>query len=183
MQNINAYFAALRQVLEELPQAPINQFVDLLADARQQERTIFVFGNGGSASTASHFACDLVKNTVREGLPPLKAIALNDNLPGLTAYANDEGYETVFAQPLRVLAAPGDVAVAISCSGNSPNVLRALETARAMELSTVGITGFRGGKLVDLAALSIVVPCDDMRVIEDAHLAICHAVHDALLQA
>lgn len=175
------YLAELREVLERLPSEPIERFVELLAASRTEERTIYAFGNGGSASTASHFVCDLVKNTVRAESPRIRAIGLNDNIPTFSAYANDVGYDSVFAEPLKTLAQSDDIAVAISCSGNSPNVLRAIEVAREMNMRTVGLTGFEGGSLRELVELAIVVPCDDMRQIEDAHLAICHAVHNALL--
>ena len=181
IQKITEYLTTLETILGQLPEESIDQLVDLLVVARDARKMIFAFGNGGSASTASHFACDLLKNTIRENAPRFKAIALNDNIPALSAYANDVGYEAVFSEPLRILAHPGDVAIAISGSGNSPNVLRAMEVARDMGLRTVGITGFQGGKLKDMVELSIVVPFDDMRIIEDAHLVICHAVHNRLL--
>jgi D-sedoheptulose 7-phosphate isomerase len=181
MLTISQYIVTLTEVLNRLPMEPIERFVQMLAEARNRGQTVFVFGNGGSASTASHFVCDLVKNTVSEDLPRFRAVALNDNVPTFSAYANDVGYDSVFAEPLEVLARPEDLAVAISCSGNSPNVLRAVEVATRMQLHTVGLTGFSGGVLGDLVELGIIVPCDDMRRIEDVHLAICHAVHQALL--
>ncbi len=178
---IKEYFAGLSRLIGELPWEEIERFVQLLREARERGSCVFVFGNGGSATTASHFACDLGKGTVREGVPRFRVVTLHD-IATFSAYANDYGYETVFAEPLKNLARPGDVAVGISASGNSPNVLRAVEAARELGLRTVGITGYRGGKLRELVDLCIVVPSDDMQWIEDMHLAILHAVFRALLE-
>ncbi len=178
---IREYFAGLSELIGKLPWEEIEEFVGLLREARERGNCVFVFGNGGSATTASHFACDLGKGTVREGVPRFRVVTLHD-IATFSAYANDHGYETVFAEPLKNLARPRDVAVGISASGNSPNVLRAVEAAREMGLQTVGITGYRGGKLKELVDLCIVVPADDMQWIEDMHLAILHAVFRALLE-
>ncbi len=177
---VREYFAGLSALIGKLPWEEIEGFVGLLREARERGSCVFVFGNGGSATTASHFACDLGKGTVREGVPRFRVVTLHD-LATFSAYANDYGYETVFAEPLKSLARPGDVAVGISASGNSPNVLRAMEVAREMGLRTVGLTGYRGGKLRDLVELCIIVPSEDMQHIEDMHLAILHAVFRALL--
>ncbi len=177
---VDEYIQGLSQVLGRLPIDRIEEFVDLLRRAREGGQCVFVFGNGGSAAAASHFACDIGKGTVQEGKPRFKVVTLHD-IATFSAYANDYGYETVFAEPLRSLARPGDVAVGISASGNSENVLRAMEAARELGLATVGITGYQGGKLKDLVDLCIVVPSEDMQYIEDAHLAIIHAVFRALL--
>lgn len=176
---IKEYFARLSRLIGELPHEKIEGFVELLREARERGAFVFVFGNGGSATTASHFACDLGKGTVREGAPRFRVVTLHD-IAAFSAYANDYGYETVFAEPLKSLARPGDVAVGISASGNSPNVLRAMEAAREMGLRTVGLTGYQGGKLKGLVDLCIIVPADDMQLIEDLHLAILHSVFRAL---
>jgi len=177
---VDEYVRGLSQVLGRLPTDRIEEFVALLRQAREGGRCVFVFGNGGSAAAASHFACDIGKGTVQEGKPRFKVVTLHD-IATFSAYANDYGYETVFAEPLRSLARPGDVAVGISASGNSENVLRAMEVARELGLVTVGITGYQGGRLKDLVDLAIIVPSEDMQHIEDAHLAIIHAVFRALL--
>jgi D-sedoheptulose 7-phosphate isomerase len=119
-------------------------------------------------------ACDFGKNTRQPGRPRLKIISLGEPLATLLAYANDEGYDIVFAEQLRTLASPGDVALAISGSGNSPNVLRAVETAREMGLVTLGLTGFQGGKLKDLVDVCLVVPSNRIEQVEDAHMVIDH---------
>lgn len=174
------YLSGLRDVLLGLPQEEIEALVLLLKEARERQSCVYVFGNGGSATTAGHFACDLGKGTAAQGRPRFRVVTLHE-LATFSAYANDYGYEHVFAEPLRSLARPGDVAIGISASGNSENVLRAMEVARELGLHAVGITGYQGGKLKDLVDLAIIVPSRDMQHIEDAHLAILHAVFRALL--
>jgi D-sedoheptulose 7-phosphate isomerase len=147
-----------------------------LQEARAQGQRIFVCGNGGSSANASHFVNDMVKSTVKPGMPRFKLICLSDNVPTLTAYANDESYEVIFAEPLSALAEPGDVMIALSGSGNSRNVLRAMDVAQAMGLVRVSLTGFDGGALKDHSDVCVVVPSDSIQVIEDARLVILHAV-------
>ncbi len=152
----------------------IARIVPLLLRARDEGRTIFFFGNGGSASTASHFVVDIGKATVRGEGSRFRCVALNDNVESLTAWANDTEYARVFAEQLKGLAHAGDVAVGISGSGNSPNVLRAMEMARSLGVRTVGLTGMGGGKLRELVEVPVVVPSNNMQHIEDVHLLICH---------
>jgi D-sedoheptulose 7-phosphate isomerase len=168
------YLKDLSRVLENLPLEPLERILDALKKARLEGRTIFVFGNGGSASTASHIVCDLGKNTRRPELPGVRVIGLNDNIPALTAFANDEGYERVFSEPLRALVRDGDLVMALSGSGNSPNVLEGIKTAREAGALTIGLTGFQGGKMIDLVDICLVVPSDSMERIEDLHLIINH---------
>ncbi|MBI3764725.1 MAG: SIS domain-containing protein [Chloroflexi bacterium] len=167
-------------MLRTMPGDRIAQVVAILRRARAAGRRIFLFGNGGSAATASHFACDLAKLTRREGQPDFKVIALTDNLPIFSAYANDNGYETVFAEPLKSLAEPGDVAIGLSTSGQSANVLRALEAARALGLTTIGFTGYDGGALKDKVEVCVIVPARHVGQIEDAHHVLQHAICRAL---
>ena len=152
----------------------IARLVPLLLKARDEGRTIFFFGNGGSATTASHFVVDIGKGTIRGGGKQFRCVALVDSVSTLTAWANDAEYARVFSEQLVNLAVRGDVAVAISGSGNSPNVLRGVEKARALGLATVGLTGMGGGKLQGLVDIPIVVPSNSMQHIEDAHLLLCH---------
>ncbi|MCI4337023.1 MAG: SIS domain-containing protein [Thermoplasmata archaeon] len=152
----------------------IGRIVPLLLKARESGRTIFFFGNGGSASTASHFVTDIGKATIRGEGRRFRCVALVDSIGTVTAWANDAEYARVFSEQLVNLAERGDVAVAISGSGNSPNILRAVERARAMGLSTVGLTGMGGGKLREIVDIPIVVPSNSMQHIEDVHLLICH---------
>lgn len=163
-------------MLAQLDPAALDTILDILERARAERRHIFVFGNGGSASTASHFAADLGKNTVRSHMPRFQITSLNDNMAILTAYANDDGYECVFAEPLITHGEVGDVVIAISASGNSPNVLRAIRAANERGMVTVGMAGMSGGKLAELAQHSIVVPSQSYEHIEDVHLLLCHAI-------
>lgn len=179
-KRIEEYINGLSQVLGKLPFGQIAKFVEIVQQVREEGKTIFVFGNGGSAAAASHFACDLGKGTVREGRPRIRVVTLHD-ITTFSAYANDEGYEWVFAEPLRSLARKGDMAVGISASGNSPNVLKAMEVAKELGVITVGLTGYKGGRLRNLVDLCIIVPSEDMQYIEDVHLSIIHAVFRALL--
>ncbi|HKN07302.1 MAG TPA: SIS domain-containing protein [Thermoplasmata archaeon] len=172
--------------------AGIERIVPILLRARSEDRAIFFFGNGGSASTASHFVTDIAKVAGgTEGRGPgrrFRCVSLNDNIPGMTAWANDVGYAEIFSGQLKALAVKGDVAVAISGSGNSPNVLEAVKTARAMGMTTIGLTGMGGGKLKDLVDVAMVVPSNSMQHTEDTHLIVLHiltaylrdehAVHD-----
>jgi D-sedoheptulose 7-phosphate isomerase len=168
--------------LLKIPQEPVHQIIAILKQARAEQRRIFIFGNGGSAASASHFVVDVIKSTVQSGQPRYKIICLNDNVPTVTAYSNDVSYDVIFSEPLAALAESGDVAIAISGSGNSPNVLRAMNTAKDMQLTRIGLTGFAGGKLQDQCDVCVIVPSDSMQVIEDAHLVILHSVFLALCQ-
>lgn len=154
--------------------AGIARIVPILLAAREHDRTIFFFGNGGSASTASHFVVDIGKATIRGDGKRFRCVALTDNVESITAWANDAEYGRVFAEQLVNLAARGDVAFGISGSGNSPNVLRAMEAAQRLGLTRVGLTGMGGGKLPPLVDVAVVVPSNSMQHIEDVHLLICH---------
>lgn len=182
MNVAQTYFRDMAAVLLNLPVEEITRTIEVLGRARDEGRRVFVFGNGGSAATASHFVCDLVKGTSRRRGPRFKAFALNDNIPTFSAYANDVGYEKVFAEQLLALADAEDVAIGVSASGRSPNVLQAMDTARHRGLITIGLTGFQGGELKNKVDTSIIVPSDSMQLIEDAHLVILHAVFLALCQ-
>jgi len=176
VNNVRDYFQLVSDTLNKLPPEPIERIVACLRQARAQNRRIFVFGNGGSSANASHFVNDMVKSTVRPDQPRFRLICLSDNVPTLTAYANDVSYDVIFAEPMAALAEPGDVALALSGSGNSPNVLKAMDVAHEMGLTRIGLTGFAGGKLKDQCDVCVIVPSDSMQVIEDAHLVILHSV-------
>jgi len=158
--------------------AAVERIVPILLRARTEDRTIFFFGNGGSASTASHFVTDIAKvagGTEGRGKGRrFRCISLNDNTPGVTAWANDVGYAEIFSGQLKALGEKGDVVVAISGSGNSPNVLEGVRTARTMGLTTIGLTGMGGGKLKDLVDVPLVVPSNSMQHTEDTHLIVLH---------
>src|SRR5436305_12885201 len=168
------YKSDLLQAIEAIDIDRVNLAIQVLAQAREEGRHIFVCGNGGSASTASHFACDMVKGASFNRAKRFRIMALTDSLPTLTAYSNDVDYDCVFVEQLKNFAQSGDVLIAISGSGNSPNVLRAVEYARSIGCKTIGLTGRDGGKLGQAAELNIQVPVQHMGRIEDAHLIVCH---------
>lgn len=176
MEHIHNYISALQQTIDQLPRQLIADVVDVLQDARIRGSNVFIMGNGGSASTASHFVCDLAKNTRCEGLPHFKAIGLADNMAILSAYANDEGYESVFAQQLANLIQPKDVVIAISASGNSKNVLNAIEEAQKHDVVTIAFTGFDGGRLGQMVNINVHVKSDIIEHVEDIHLMLEHII-------
>jgi D-sedoheptulose 7-phosphate isomerase len=180
MSYIRWYLDELGNILDQLPQDQIAQIIRTLKQARLERRQIFLIGNGGSAATASHFANDLLKSTVAEGKPRIKVLALTDNIPIMMAYANDCGYETIFAEQLDALAASGDVLVAFSGSGHSPNVIRALDLARQRGLTTIGITGRDGGEMRERCDICLIAPCQPMEQIEDVHVVLCHLIYSAI---
>jgi D-sedoheptulose 7-phosphate isomerase len=148
----------------------------MLLTCQARGRVVFVIGNGGSAATASHFACDLSKGTRRDGPPTFHVVSLTDNVPLLTAWANDSGYDRVFSEQLTALARPGDLLVAISASGNSPNVVAAVDAARSCGMSVVSLSGRSGGRLAHLVDVLVNVPSDTIEVVEDAHLIVAHSL-------
>ncbi len=170
----------LNDVIESLEEIRDNNadFFDSLAtiflEARNDNRKIFFCGNGGSASTASHFTSDLAKGTIVEGRPRFKALSLADNIPQMLAWGNDSCYEDIFVEQLKNLFEPGDVVVGISGSGNSENVLRAIRYANENDGKTIGITGFDGGKIKDMVDLCLIVPVHNMQKTEDVHMLIDH---------
>lgn len=176
------YFQTVARVLPQIPAGPVQQMVAALRRAQAESRRIFTCGNGGSSANASHFVNDMLKSTIRPDRPRLKLVCLSDNIATLTAYANDVGYDVIFAEPLASLAEPGDVLIALSGSGNSPNVLHALDRAAEMGLVRIGLTGRDGGRLKDKCDICVIVPHDSMQVIEDAHLVILHAVFLAMCE-
>jgi len=173
------YIQQLKQALDKLSLAQIEEIKDTLFNAYHQDRKIFIIGNGGSAATASHFACDLSKGTT-VGNPHMKkrfkVIALTDNIPLLTAWGNDIDFSQVFVEQLKNLLQEHDVVIAISGSGNSENILRAVEYANKQGALTIGLTGFAGGKLKDIAYKSLIVSSDSMARIEDVHLILEHLI-------
>lgn len=171
---INQYFTALKAIMDDFPIDELINILTVLENARQDERAIFICGNGGSWATAAHMVCDFGKNTRMPEAKRMIVIGLGDNIPSLTAYANDEGYDQVFTEPLISLMKPGDVLFAISGSGNSPNVLRAVEEANHRGGTTLGLTGFKGGELKGKVDHCLVVPSDSMEMIEDFHMIVDH---------
>jgi D-sedoheptulose 7-phosphate isomerase len=176
-QFARAYLHYVQVVLQRIDAAEIGRFIETLLQARAAGSTVFFIGNGGSAATASHFANDVAIGT-NSYERPFRALSLTDNVPVLTAIGNDFGYEEVFVRQLRVLARHGDVLVAISASGNSPNLVRAFEYARTAGIRTVAITAFDGGRLRAMAEQGVHVPTDPKEYgpAEDAHMVLDHLV-------
>lgn len=168
------YLEAMKGILAQIDADAIDAYAGVLVDAWREGRRVFVFGNGGSAYNASHHVTDYVKTAAAPGKPRLHAFSMTDNVGLLTAVGNDLDYDQAFLFPLESYARAGDVAVGISCSGNSPNLLRACEWARAKGLKVVALTGFAGGKVKELAHLHINIPSDNYGIIEDLHMSIGH---------
>jgi D-sedoheptulose 7-phosphate isomerase len=176
------YLDDLKIILDNLPLAQAKRAADILYEAYQADHTVFAFGNGGSAALASHMVADLGKATHFPGpasiqkTKRLRAVSVTDNVPLLTAWANDSKYENVFAGQIENLIQRSDVAIAISGSGDSPNVLCALELARRVGATTIGLAGRIGGKMKDLLVCAIIVPSNCMQQIEDAHAILAHLI-------
>lgn len=179
-QRIEGYKAGLAEVLKRLDAAQVERFIEALAEACRNGRTVFLFGNGGSGATASHMACDLNKGVSYGQATRFRVICLNDNLPTLMAYANDVSYDDIFVEPLKNFLQAGDVVVGISGSGNSENVIRAIDYANEKGALTVGLCGYSGGRLKEKAGLAVHVEVDDMQMAEDVHLVVGHMAMQSL---
>jgi D-sedoheptulose 7-phosphate isomerase len=170
-----AYFKAA----EEIDTAAIDRLVEILIESYEGNKTVFIIGNGGSASAATHFCNDLNIGTLwnkQSTAKRFRSISLTDNISVMTAWANDTDYEDIFEQQLRNLANPGDLLIAISGSGKSPNIIKAVDYANSSGLYTVGLSGFDGGKLKEKSAFSVHVPLDDMGMVEAVHSMILHYI-------
>jgi D-sedoheptulose 7-phosphate isomerase len=178
----NDYLERVCEEIRRLDRTQVEALSDLIEQRYEAGRFVFIIGNGGSGANASHLCEDLAKCTLRDfqSQRRLKVLSLTDNLPWVMAVANDINYESIFLEQLKNLASPGDLLLAISGSGNSPNILRAVEWANANGLETVGITGFGGGRLKTIAHHGLHVPVDDMGVVESLHLVAFHWVIDDL---
>ena len=177
------YIQYLASVLNSISLTDIEKFVEVLLEARERESSIFFIGNGGSAATASHFANDIAIGT-RTYEKPFRAISLCDNQAVITAIANDDGFEKIFSQQLEVLLKKQDVVVAISASGNSPNLIDAIETAKKMSAISVGISAFDGGKMKEMVDVSLHVPTEKSEYgpAEDAHMVLDHLISNYLMR-
>jgi D-sedoheptulose 7-phosphate isomerase len=183
MKIVTEYFQRLNEVLSKLDYQKIVDVMQVIEDAYNDSRSIYVFGNGGSGANASHFCEDLAKYVLDIGNGKrLKIFSLTDNTPFILALANDEGYEHIFSKQLQVYADAGDVVIGISGSGNSPNILTAIDYANANSMITIGITGFDGGKLYDMVGYNLHVPCDDMGMCEAVHLTLMHLITRGVVQ-
>jgi D-sedoheptulose 7-phosphate isomerase len=152
----------------------IKKIFNILLTARDKNKKIYIMGNGGSASTATHFTSDLLKTSIIKNKKRFKAFSLSDNIPVVLAWANDSSYDNVFVSQLENLLEQDDVVIGISGSGNSQNVLKAIEYANNCNAITISLTGKKGGKLANISKISLIVPSDDMLTIETTHLLLCH---------
>jgi D-sedoheptulose 7-phosphate isomerase len=174
------YLDDLQRVLPLVPTKALGEAIELLLEARTAGRRVYIIGNGGSAATASHFVCDFIKTAHVAGFAPLRVFALADSTPLMTAWANDRSYERSFAEQIAALVERKDVVIAISASGNSPNVVAALKAATAVGAYTIGLLGFDGGAAIELVDIAIHIPCHHYGLVEDAHAAIGHAMTAAI---
>jgi D-sedoheptulose 7-phosphate isomerase len=187
---INSYFAEMEEIIRRLHRPDIDRFIEALYNAWEKGRTIFTMGNGGSASTATHFACDLAKVTAVDGKKRVRAICLNDNIPLMSAWINDNGFESLYAEQLENLMGKGDVLIGISVHGGSgqdkggpwsQNLLRAMVTAKQkFQATTIGLSGFDGGAMKEMADICVVVPFNSTPQVESFHVVLHHLVTFAL---
>jgi D-sedoheptulose 7-phosphate isomerase len=180
IDHIEMYFTQLQEMVANLPTDLVDRVITILLESARQGKKVFIFGNGGSAATASHFACDLAKNTQVTGAPHFRVIGLTDNMALMTAWGNDTAFDNVFAAQLKPLVEPDDVVIGISCSGNSANVLKAMEVAHRYGATTIGFTGDQGGRLKDIVDVCIQVPSPLIEQQEDAHLILEHCICNAV---
>ncbi len=175
--SVEDYIEGIKRCLSEISRAEVEGVVKAIGDAFKWQKRLFVFGNGGSASTSSHFACDLGKGTgtaLDSKTMSLPVLSLTDNVALMTAIANDIGYSSIFKEQLASLLSKGDVVIGISASGNSPNVLEAIEYAKSRGAMTIGICGFGGGKLAQTADRALIFSAKDYGQVEDIHLCLAH---------
>jgi D-sedoheptulose 7-phosphate isomerase len=179
-----AYLQDLKLLLDSIDVADIDRVIGIILDAARNDKQIFILGNGGSAATASHFACDLGKGTVSQffdsSAPRLRVIALNDSIPVMTAYGNDLAYEHIFSQQLGNLVNAGDVVIGISVSGNSKNVINAIRLANERNATTIGMLGADGGALKALVDHDIHFKDRHFGRVEDAHMVCAHIIAYAI---
>ncbi|MYB93144.1 SIS domain-containing protein [Candidatus Poribacteria bacterium] len=177
MDRIQNYISHLQGVLERLALPDVRRSIDVIMEAYYAEKQIFVIGNGGSASTASHLACDLGKGTSMPGKPRFRVISLTDNVATMSAWSNDVSYEHVFVEQLKNLVNSEDVVIGISASGNSENVIRAMRHAKEIGCKTIGWSGFGGGTLATICDVNVIVDSNYYGPVEDVHLILNHVLH------
>lgn len=178
--DIAAYLELEKETLNRLDIGELNRAMQALEDAYEKETSVYIFGNGGSAATASHFVCDFNKGISGDSPKKFRLRCLNDNIPTLMAVANDIGYEDIFVYQLKGILKEEDTVVAISGSGNSPNIIKAVEYAREQGAAVIGLTGYQGGRLKELSDISLHVPIENMQVTEDVHMIFDHMMMSIL---
>lgn len=179
---IERYFRELTGAISQIPVRKVERLVQVIYDAYCNGKQVFILGNGGSASTASHFCCDLGKGAVVDGKPRLRVMSLNDNMALLSAYANDCGYESVFVEQMKNLIQEGDVVICITASGNSPNVIRAIEFANEAGTTTIGLLGFGGGEARELVTEHVTIDNRNYGQVEDVHMFLAHCASQCFLE-
>ncbi len=170
------YLESIGDIINKLDINNISEMIEAIKLAYKDDKRIFVFGNGGSAATANHFACDFGKNAIKDDNNRIKVISLSNSISSITACGNDIGFDTVFEEQLKNLMHDGDLILCISASGNSPNIIRAVEYAKKRYGTVIGMTGFSGGKLKELSDINVNVASDSYEKIEDMHLMITHII-------
>lgn len=178
--DILSYFNKLKQTIDKIPIQDLNLIMNLLMEAKKEGRKVFIMGNGGSSATASHYACDFNKGVSFNKAKKFKFICLNDNIPSLMAYANDLSFEDIFVEQLKNLFEEKDIVLGISGSGNSGNVLKAIEYANCHGGITIGFMGYDGGKLKSIVKYSVHIPINDMQITEDLHMVLDHCMMQIL---
>ncbi|OGJ60228.1 phosphoheptose isomerase [Candidatus Peribacteria bacterium RIFCSPHIGHO2_01_FULL_51_9] len=179
---LQAYVHKLQETLSTLDMGPVARFVDLLMETYEAQGSIYIFGNGGSGATASHACGDFVKGISYGLKKKFRMLCLNDNLPTLSAVANDISYDDIFVEPLSNFLGKNDLVIGLSGSGNSTNVVKALAYAKERGARTVALCGYTGGKIKNIATLCVHVPVKDMEITEDAHMIVLHAVKQTLME-
>jgi D-sedoheptulose 7-phosphate isomerase len=183
VQNLaDDYLSEVKVLLDQIDRAAIEQIVDVLHGAWRDGRRVLLMGNGGSSSSVSHIVNDMQKNIFLESGRPLRALCLSDSTPLMMAWANDTKWDNIFAPQVECWAEPGDVVLGVSGSGESMNVINGIEAANRAGAHTIGLAGFRGGKLREAARLCLLVACDNMQRIEDVHMILLHIIFTALLE-
>lgn len=180
IDKISDYFNRLKETIDKISREDVNQLMNILLKAKDEGKTVFTMGNGGSSSTASHFCCDFNKGISFGQDKMFKFICLNDNIPTMMAYANDMSWDEIFVGPLKNFLQKGDIVIGISGSGNSNNVVKALEYANSAGAFTIGLTGYSGGKVKQICQHNVHIPVDEMQITEDLHLVLDHCIMSIL---
>lgn len=180
VNDIESYFLKLKNTIDFIDRNEINGFIKLLVKARNAKKNIFIMGNGGSAATASHFCCDFNKGLSHNSENRFRFFCLNDNIPTITAYSNDVSYDDIFIEQLKNFFESGDYVIGISGSGNSRNIIKAIDFANKNNGITIGLSGFNGGILKKIAKYSVHANIDDMQISEDLHMILCHLIMKTL---
>lgn len=175
-QFVSNYIAELKKAMDLIPLDKLEKTIETLIKAYETGHSVFLMGNGGSGATASHFVSDLNKGVHRGQNKRMHCICLNDNMPSILAYANDLSFDDIFVAQLENFLEKEDIVIALSASGNSPNVLKAIQYANQKSAHTIAFTGFKGGKAASIAKISLVIPSSDVQKIEDIHLIITHMI-------